>query len=63
MISLHDQRCIMGERNDGRSIYRCDLVSQYLLLMIPFRAMLLTPQSGLSSLGPTAHWVPVYPMV
>ena len=39
------------------------LLEAYLLLMIPFRAMLLTPQSGLWSLGPTAHWVPVYPMV
>ena len=39
------------------------LLEASLLLMIPFRAMLLTPQSGLWSLGPTAHWVPVYPMV
>ena len=39
------------------------LLEASLLLMIPFRAMLLTSQSGLWSLGPTAHWVPVYPMV
>ena len=31
------------------------LLEASLLLMIPFRAMLLTPQSGLWSLGPTAH--------
>src|SRR2546425_4591382 len=41
----------------------CDLVSQCLLLTVPFRAMLLTLQSGLPCLGPTAHGVPVYSKV
>src|SRR5712692_3781618 len=39
------------------------LLATYLPLMVSFRGMLLTLQSGLERLTPQAHRVPVYPMV
>src|SRR5712691_10726743 len=39
------------------------LLDTCLLLMTPFRSMLLTLQSGLKSLAPRARWIPVYPVV
>src|SRR5215813_15640110 len=37
----------------------CDLVSQCLLLTVPFRSMLLTWRGGPPCLAPTAHLAPV----
>ena len=39
------------------------LLATYLRLMVSFRGMLLTLQSGLERLTPQAHRVPVYPKV
>jgi len=39
------------------------LLGTCLLLIAPFRSMLLTTPSGLRCLAPRAHWVPVYPKV
>ena len=39
------------------------LLATYLRLMVSFRGMLLTLQSGLERLTPQAHRVPVYPTV
>jgi len=39
------------------------LLAPYLRLMVSFRGMLLTLQSGLERLTPQAHRVPVYPTV
>src|SRR5215468_3595566 len=41
---------------------RCVLDTCF-LLTAPFRGMLLTPRGGPRCLAPTAHRVPVYPMV
>ena len=45
------------------SLAKHHLLEACFLLMAPFRSMLLTLRGGSESLAPTAHWIPVYPMV
>ncbi len=46
-----------------RSSAKHHLLGACLSLMVPFRSMLLTLQSGLESLAPRAHRIPVYSKV
>jgi hypothetical protein len=52
--------------HSGDSPYRSSakhhLLDTCLLLMVPFRSMLLTLRGGPESLAPRAHRIPVYPM-
>jgi hypothetical protein len=69
----HKVRCVRGSvprrarRASGDSPCHLSakrhLLATDLRLMASFRCMLLTLQSGLERLTPTAHWVPGYPMV
>src|SRR5882724_11220480 len=45
------------------SLAKHHLLEACFLLMAPFRSMLLTLRGGSESLAPTAHGIPVYPMV
>ena len=45
------------------SLAKHHLLEACFLLMAPFRSMLLTLRGGSESLAPTAHWIPVYPMM
>jgi len=69
----HKVRCVRGSlprramRASGDSPCHLSakhhLLETYLLLMVSFRCMLLTLQSGLKRLTPKAHRVPGYPTV